>query len=98
MSWKSILSLLGVYKNRTFLVMAMRGRRVSSAGWNDQGTTARGYLSNSTADLKSISQPYRCYAKPYRGSGSIKYLARCARSARQVGQSRSENISKLPYL
>jgi hypothetical protein len=28
MSRKSILSLLGVDKNRTFLVMAMRGRRV----------------------------------------------------------------------
>jgi hypothetical protein len=42
-----------------------------------------------TSDSKSISQSYRCFAKPYCGMDPVKYLAERARSARQVSQSPS---------
>jgi hypothetical protein len=56
------------------------------------------YLTNPTADPRSIPQPYRCYAKPYTDLGPIEYLAGRARSARQVGQSRSEITKSAPLL
>jgi hypothetical protein len=49
------------------------------------------YLPDPTTDSKSISQPYRCFAKPYTDSDPIEYLAERARSARQVSQSLSSN-------
>jgi hypothetical protein len=39
-------------------------------------------LPDPTTDSKSISQPYRCYAKPYTGSGPVEYLVERARSTR----------------
>jgi hypothetical protein len=41
--------------------------------------TADSGLVGTDFDPKSISQPYRCYAKPYAGSGPFEYLAGYAR-------------------
>jgi hypothetical protein len=47
------------------------------------GTAGFGPL-GTTSDSKSISQSYRCFAKPYCGLDPVEYLADRARSARQV--------------